>query len=89
MERYVFQKVQPDDVWLKEKGTYKIATGSGGKKTAILSCPKCGESQSLSEHTIDNNGEVNPSVVCYFKEKCDFHEWVTLANYKELINGKS
>lgn len=38
-------------------------------------CPKCGQVHQLVTHTVRDDGEVVPSVVC---GKCDFHDFVTL-----------
>ena len=43
----------------------------GGKQTAQLACPKCGESQSLADHEIADDGTVTPSVAC---NVCGYHE---------------
>lgn len=51
------------------------------KRSATLRCPKCGRWTSLSNHTISDNGEVNPSLVCPY-ENCNFHEYVTLEGWK-------
>ena len=42
-----------------------------GKKTAQLSCPKCGDAASLCDHKIAADGTVTPSVMC---NVCDYHE---------------
>jgi len=43
----------------------------GGKRTAQLACPKCGDSGSLCTHEIAADGSVTPSVMC---NACDYHE---------------
>ena len=66
-----------EDIWLsEEKGVYRRGT-SNGKKTATMSCPDCGQSASLSEHSIYDGGKVSPSVVCP-NDGCNFHEYVKL-----------
>lgn len=75
------------------KGTWKPATVlapgasfgtpgavEAGRRSANMSCPKCGTMVSLVEHGISDLGFVNPSVVCP-NEACDFHEWVRLEGW--------
>ena len=49
-------------------------------RTALICCPTCGKIGSLTQHTIDPDGRVFPSVHCPFT--CDFHEFVKLADWK-------
>lgn len=72
-------KAKQSDIWLNEKGVYRGGI-SEGKKTATMSCPDCGESASLSEHDIDEKGNVSPSVVCPNSD-CNFHEHIQLKDY--------
>lgn len=51
-----------------------------GKHNALVCCPGCGKLVSLTDHTIDPDGTVTPSLVCPFK--CAFHEYVKLADWK-------
>lgn len=60
-------------------GTWKRGK-IGPRRLALFACPKCGLICSLSDHTIESTGRVNPSVVCP-REGCSFHEWVALANW--------
>ena len=62
------------------RGVWKRGT-TDGKATAIVSCPKCGQSASLSDHTIKDTGEVTPSLVCPH-EHCSFHEHVQLVGWE-------
>lgn len=48
-------------------------------RSALVRCPKCRQECSLP-HKVESNGDVNPSVVCPYKE-CDFHEFVTLEGW--------
>ena len=52
------------------------------KLTALFLCPTCGRMQSLSGHEIDKDGNVSPSLVCYYDD-CDFHEFITLNGWVE------
>lgn len=61
-------------------GTY---TGGGlvdGSRTALVACPLCGNVSSLSDHTIDNEGVVTPSLICPYPG-CSFHEHVILQDW--------
>lgn len=65
-----------------QKGTWIGGRRSGDNRpTALISCPNCGQFMSLSQHTIAENGEVTPSLVCPHYG-CDFHEHITLENWK-------
>ena len=44
-------------------------------------CPDCGRAGKLGKaHTISENGEVNPSIVCTNKE-CTFHKHIKLEDW--------
>jgi hypothetical protein len=58
------------------RGVWKGARRDS-KRTATLSCPACGKGASLSDHDIDPNGLVSPSVVCPHKD-CAFHDYIVL-----------
>ena len=63
-----------------EKGTWKEATDSEGKKRfAVIVCPDCGTHYSLGfgVHKIGDDGTVSPSVVCT-QTPCHFHEFIKL-----------
>lgn len=47
------------------------------RRTASVSCPRCGHVASLSQHDISHEGVVTPSLVCPFSG-CDFHDEITL-----------
>lgn len=61
------------------KAQWKGGIVEDGKRTAIVSCPGCSQVASLSAHTIADNGDVDPSLVCPFD--CGFHEYVTLGGW--------
>jgi hypothetical protein len=65
----------------KRVGRWKGAI-SDGKRTALIACPTCGEVASISQHEIDTDGKVTPSVVCPF-DGCDFHAYVKLVGWTE------
>lgn len=73
-----WQTIPRGDVDL-DKGVWKGGTYAGGR-TALVSCPKCGQIASLSYHEIDENGFVSPSVVC--PAECGFHEYIHLSEWK-------
>ena len=52
--------------------------------TARVACSKCGEMASLSEHSIDGEGKVTPSVVCP-RKGCGWHVDVTLRGWAQAI----
>lgn len=78
VDRVTLQHGDPDAA----HGVWKGGRFPSGR-TAIISCPKCGFSASLRDHSIDDNGDVNPSLVCP-GEGCGFHEWITLAGWEPL-----
>lgn len=61
------------------KGEWRGA--AAGDRSALVCCPGCGKISSLTDHTIDPDGSVYPSLVCPF-DICDFHELVKLADWK-------
>ena len=79
MTHTVIRHSKGEDVWLTEPGTYRRAKVDG-RMTATMSCPTCGQVASLSGHTINPGGHVNPSLVCPY-EGCGFHEYVTLEGW--------
>ncbi len=50
--------------WIDHRGEEDI-------KTVALQCPICNKAFCLTNHKIDNNGMVTPSVVCPYN--CGFH----------------
>lgn len=46
-----------------------------------FACPSCGAEGDLTDHEIDADGVVSPSVVC---PACDWHEHVVLAQFGEM-----
>lgn len=91
---YVIKIAHQEDVWLKERGHYRPGVDAKGQRTASISCPRCGGVSSLSGHTIDAQGRVNPSVVCPYtrqgtthsnpgQRSCDFHDFIVLEGWKE------
>lgn len=51
-------------------GTWLRITADG-KPTARMTCPLCGATGTLVDHTIDHLGNVTPSVDC---TQCQYHE---------------
>lgn len=47
----------------------------------MFACPDCGKVAPLSDHTIAEDGEVFPSVVCPFAP-CAFHSQVRLHGWE-------
>lgn len=63
---------------------------------AMLYCPNCHKPMSITNHSIDADGNVSPSVVCpnnlglaqgieKFGEKCQFHEFVRLDGWPTYV----
>ena len=69
-----------EDIWLCTPGQWRPAIRDG-QRTATVSCPRCGRSASLSDHTIAADGTVTPSLVCPY-EGCDFHDWIALFGWE-------
>ncbi len=51
-----------------------------GKPVVKVSCPYCGQIGDLSDHEIDSQGLVSPSLLCWHNG-CDFHEHVKLVGW--------
>jgi hypothetical protein len=59
-------------------GEWKIVNLDGQAVTR-MKCPGCEQWQYLEDHSIDEHGQVVPSVEC--GEDCGFHDVVRLLNY--------
>jgi len=48
---------------------------------------KCGNGHicSINNHTIEDNGDVNPSLVC---PKCEWHHFVTLVGWRKKSKAR-
>jgi len=46
--------------------------------SVIVTCPQCRKKAAL-DHTIEEDGDVNPSLICPF---CGYHNWVKLEDWK-------
>ena len=55
--------------------------------TAFVTCPHCGDSASLSGHSIDASGRVTPSLVCP-TDGCSWHVHVTLVGWAAALAEK-
>ncbi len=53
----------------------------GTENAPTFRCPECKGSGDLTAHTIDDNGEVNASVLCHCGK---YHEFITLKDWKKL-----
>lgn len=84
-EPIIMKVVDFQEIAKGEPETY-MSTWKGGMadgiRTASMSCPKCGGVFSLAAHFIDNQGMVNPSVVCPYK--CGYHEFVQLLSWDPM-----
>lgn len=59
-------------------GTWKGLHTPFGRK-ASFTCPDCGQTGSLADHSIHDDGRVDPSVVCPYD--CTFHEFIVLEGW--------
>jgi hypothetical protein len=80
VNKFTIHRADPEDIWLKKPGVWRPAKIENDKRTATVSCPKCGKSASLSDHEIAADGAVTPSLVCPH-EPCTFHEFVKLEGW--------
>jgi predicted RNA-binding Zn-ribbon protein involved in translation (DUF1610 family) len=62
-----------------EPGTWK-GLKTPGDRSASFTCPVCGQTAVLTDHAINEAGDVWPSVVCP-GINCGFHEYVTLIGW--------
>lgn len=75
------------DVWSqksKDPGVFTHVTDlNTDKRTAIMTCPGCGNIESLRDHHIDDDGVVTPSVECSYNH-CEFHDEVKLIGWDKI-----
>lgn len=65
----------------KEMGTWKPIK-KDGRKSALVTCPKCGKCFSLNEmHLVDADGTVSPSIICPNGD-CNFHGFCKLLDWE-------
>lgn len=69
----------PKSSEMGKKGTWKEMRAVDVRHV-FVSCPGCGQSASMSDHTIAADGTVTPSVVCPFE--CGFHDMVRLRDWR-------
>lgn len=81
MERIALTPADAGDTWLSERGVWKSAQRDAGR-TAVMSCPDCGFVASLSEHEVDEAGNVSPMVDCA-NAWCGFRGFVVLSGWSE------
>jgi len=58
----------------------------GQAVTALLTCPECGRSVSLSAHQIHVTGVVEPSFVCPYGN-CEYHQHIKLDDWRGGADG--
>ena len=90
MSRYVFKRAIDWNDLDKKPGHWIPVTHSDQKRSAIISCPKCGSVCSITKWDFSENGEVNPSVH-HDQPDCGFHEFITLEGWpdKDIPNPKA
>jgi hypothetical protein len=64
---------------------HPIFPGPTWQDTVALECPVCGRAFCLVNHSVDSNGNVQPSVVCPFN--CGFHVFMRLNDYGSHARG--
>jgi hypothetical protein len=67
--------------------TYAPLWGTDGEVMgAIVCCGRCGKMQSLTEHTVEPDGIVNPAISCCLG--CGWEVWARFAGWREgPVNG--
>lgn len=53
-----------------------------GMETIFICCQDCEQIFVLTDHAIDDEGKVSPSVVCPYK-RCNFHNFVQLEDFED------
>ena len=80
--KLLIQSTRRDGVMRKGEWRGLTRRGNGPIITSVIvCCPGCGKISTLTDHTIDPDGSVYPSLVCPF-DICEFHEYVKLADWK-------
>ena len=64
-----------------DKGAWEYKSFGTEKRYLLIRCPKCRKDYALTEHLINTDGKISPSVVCP-NVNCDFHEEVRLLDWK-------
>jgi hypothetical protein len=80
MEKIVYNKATHGKGEEPTPGTW----WSSGGKWVSLACHECGL-QALLNHTVSDNGDVNPSLVCPY-EPCTMHVFGTLKDWTPLVD---
>ena len=83
---YVITKAAAGDAYLmsaESRGKYRKGIDAKKIATASIACPECGKVCSLTNHKIDADGKVSPSVVCP-GDGCSFHEHIILDGWKRI-----
>jgi len=63
----------------REPGGWHPAQTDSGERTALVSCPQCGERFSLRKYAVLESGSVGPAVVC--PAECGFERWSVLEGW--------
>lgn len=69
----------PGDPWIPA-GTWAPLTKADGTPSAMVGCGGCGKNQTLTGHTIADDGRVSPSLQCSFPP-CTWHVYVQLEGW--------
>lgn len=69
-----------------DKGQWLLLRRRLGSLSATVCCPLCGMTGTLEDHTINNAGEVQPSLACMNEiGGCSFHEYVCLDGWADAV----
>lgn len=83
----VLKRAETADELASKPGLWRSVTDTDGSRKAIISCPGCGETQSLTRWTFAADGTVSPSVDHSWPIRktdgtvipsCTFHDWIKL-----------
>lgn len=73
------QRDKSTDIWHGDRASWRLLKADD-KTSALVTCAKCGRSCTLTQHTIADDGEVMPSLVCPY-DNCDWHVFVKLVGW--------
>lgn len=71
-----------------EAGVPGTGRPGDGSPSALFVCPTCHRFGSLTDHSIDADGVVSPSVGCSYDDGCTFHEFIQLDGWREYQQKK-
>lgn len=66
---------------LTESSQWRLARLSSGPQSAVVTCPACGLVIALSNHSIDDGGDVTPGLLCPYE--CGFDAPIRLMEWNK------